>query len=457
METDTIAAIATAVKDSGISIIRISGVDAVAVADRVFEAKNGRKLTEAKSHMLQYGFVQEGGVLIDEAMAAVMRSPHSYTREDVVEIDCHGGIRVTNRILEAVLHAGARPAEPGEFTKRAFLNGRIDLSQAEAVMDVIRSQNDYALASSVRQLQGGLGRKLQEVRDQILGDVAFIEAALDDPEHIHVEDGVDEIRDHVDEILEKMIRLLKNAENGRMIKEGIQTVILGKPNAGKSSLLNRVAGEEVAIVTDIAGTTRDSLEQAILIGGVQLNIVDTAGIRETDDVVEKIGVSRAKERAEAADLILFLVDGSVPLDENDRAIMEFVRDRMCLVLLNKSDLKQVAGKEELERMSGKRVISISAKEGSGMGELEQAIVELFFQGQLSFNDEIYITNARQKYALEQAVESLRQAKASMEAGMPEDFLTIDLISACESLGEITGDTAREDLADRIFRDFCMGK
>lgn len=457
MEKDTIAAIATAVKDSGISIIRISGVDAVAVADRVFEAKNGRKLTEAKSHMLQYGFVQEGGVLIDEAMAAVMRSPHSYTREDVVEIDCHGGIRVTNRILEAVLHAGARPAEPGEFTKRAFLNGRIDLSQAEAVMDVIRSQNDYALASSVRQLQGGLGRKLQEVRDQILGDVAFIEAALDDPEHIHVEDGVDEIRDHVDEILEKMIRLLKNAENGRMIKEGIQTVILGKPNAGKSSLLNRVAGEEVAIVTDIAGTTRDSLEQAILIGGVQLNIVDTAGIRETDDVVEKIGVSRAKERAEAADLILFLVDGSVPLDENDRAIMEFVRDRMCLVLLNKSDLKQVAGKEELERMSGKRVISISAKEGSGMGELEQAIVELFFQGQLSFNDEIYITNARQKYALEQAVESLRQAKASMEAGMPEDFLTIDLISACESLGEITGDTAREDLADRIFRDFCMGK
>lgn len=457
METDTIAAIATAVKDSGISIIRISGVDAVAVADRVFEAKNGRKLTEAKSHMLQYGFVQEGGVLIDEAMAVVMRSPHSYTREDVVEIDCHGGIRVTNRILEAVLHAGARPAEPGEFTKRAFLNGRIDLSQAEAVMDVIRSQNDYALASSVRQLQGGLGRKLQEVRDQILGDVAFIEAALDDPEHIHVEDGVDEIRVHVDEILEKMIRLLKNAENGRMIKEGIQTVILGKPNAGKSSLLNRVAGEEVAIVTDIAGTTRDSLEQAILIGGVQLNIVDTAGIRETDDVVEKIGVSRAKERAEEADLILFLVDGSVPLDENDRAIMEFVRDRMCLVLLNKSDLKQVAGKGELERMSGKRVISISAKEGSGMGELEQAIVELFFQGQLSFNDEIYITNARQRFALEQAVESLRQAKASMEAGMPEDFLTIDLMSACESLGEITGDTAREDLADRIFRDFCMGK
>ena len=342
MRTDTIAGIATAVNQGGISIIRISGADAIDLADRIFISVRKKKLADAKSHTIHYGTIVKNNNPVDEVLVSVMRAPNTYTKENVVEINCHGGIRVTNHILELVIEQGARPAEPGEFTKRAFLNGRIDLSQAEAVMDLIRSQNDYALESSIRQLKGNIRKGLQELRNTILQDVAFIEAALDDPEHIHVEDRVDEIESNVDNAIKKAEHLLKNAETGRFITEGIRTVILGKPNAGKSSFLNWIAGEEVAIVTDIAGTTRDTLEQNVLLGGIQLKLMDTAGIRNTDDVVEKIGVDRAKEKAQDADLILYVADGSVPLDENDEEDFSIIQDRNTIVLLNKTDLNNTS-------------------------------------------------------------------------------------------------------------------
>lgn len=457
MRTDTIAAIATAVQNGGISIIRISGEEAVSLADRIFHSKKEKKLSDVKSHTIHYGHIKEEGKIIDEVMVSVMRAPNTYTREDVVEINCHGGPRVTKRILDLVIRTGARPAEPGEFTKRAFLNGRIDLSQAEAVMDIIQSQNDYALESSVSQLGGNIRASLKDVRETILNDLAFIEAALDDPEHIQVEEKTDEIREHIDTNKEKLRHLLKNSENGRLIREGIRTVILGKPNAGKSSFLNRVAGEELAIVTDVAGTTRDFLEQTILLGGIQLTVTDTAGIRNTDDAVEKIGVERARKKAEEADLILYMMDASVPLDENDEEIIELIKDRQALVLLNKSDLTPVLNREEIGKRTGKEVFEISAREGHGFDRLEERLGEMFFQGKLNFNDEIYITNVRQKDALRRAYESICRVEESMDAGMPEDFLTIDLMSAYECLGEITGETTAEDLADRIFRDFCVGK
>jgi len=457
MKTDTIVAIATAVNQSGISIIRLSGEQALMVADQVFHAKSGIRLSDAKSHTMHYGMIMDQDKPIDEVMVSVMKAPRTYTREDVVEINCHGGIRVTRKVLDLVIKSGARPAEPGEFTKRAFLNGRIDLSQAEAVMDIISAQKDYALESSVRQLKGNIKEGLDEIRNMILQDVAFIEAALDDPEHIQVEDKVDEISEHVDKAIEKLQHLLKNAETGRLIKEGIQTVILGKPNAGKSSFLNRLAGEELAIVTDIAGTTRDTLEQSILVGGVQLNIIDTAGIRETEDTIERIGVERAREKAKQADLILYMIDSSVELDQSDAEILDMIRDKKTIMLLNKTDLPAVVTRDQMEKYHQGPVYEISAKQGVGMEQLEQCISEMFFEGELRLNEELYITNVRQKTALTEALDSIRKVRESMDMGMPEDFLTIDMMAAYERLGEITGDTTSEDLAERIFRDFCMGK
>lgn len=457
MKTDTIAAIATAVSQSGISIIRISGEDAISIVEHLFVSKKKVRLSEVKSHTIHYGIIWEKDKPVDEVMVSVMKAPHSYTREDVVEINCHGGVRVTRRILDLVLEQGARPAEPGEFTKRAFLNGRIDLSQAEAVMDLISSQNDAALEASVRQLRGNVREELKGLRDCLLQDMAFIEAALDDPEHIQVEDRVEEIRSHVDNLIKQLKHLLKNTETGRLMREGIQTVILGKPNAGKSSFLNWLAGEELAIVTDVEGTTRDTLEQMILLGGIQLNMVDTAGIRETEDQIERIGVDRAKEKAETADLILYLADASRPLDENDEEILAMVKEKQVMLLLNKTDLPAVLTKKHMEEKTGLPVCEISAKQEIGLEELERKLQELFFEGGLRLNEELYITNARQKAALREALASLCQVKESMEAGMSEDFLTIDMMAAYESLGEITGDTISEDLAERIFRDFCMGK
>lgn len=457
---DTIAAIATAMAPSGIGIVRISGPEAVSVADRIYRGKKkDRKLSDRKSHTIHYGWIVEENSqeVLDEVLVMLMRGPHSYTGEDTVEIDCHGGVLAVKRVLEAVLHAGARIAEPGEFTKRAFLNGRIDLSQAEAVMDLISAKSEYALQSSVSQLQGSVRRAVKEIRGKILYEIAFIESALDDPEHISL-DGYPEKLELVVQKEEDSIRkLLKTADDGKMLKEGIKTVILGKPNAGKSSLLNLLAGEEKAIVTEIAGTTRDVLEEQISLGGISLRMLDTAGIRDTEDKVEQIGVERAKKHAKDADLILYVVDTSVELDENDREIMELLKGRKAIVLLNKSDLNPVVEKEQLETMTEAPVLSISAREETGLDLLETQIREMFFQGEISFNEEVYITNMRQKRALEEALESLEMVENSIQMGMPEDFFSIDLMSAYERLGRITGEAVGEDLVNEIFSKFCTGK
>lgn len=455
---DTIAAIATAIAPSGIGIVRISGPEAVAVADRLYRGKKKeKKLADMKSHTIHYGWIVEKEQVLDEVLVMLMRGSHSYTGEDTVEIDCHGGVLAVKRVLEAVLHAGARIADPGEFTKRAFLNGRIDLSQAEAVMDVISAKSEYALQSSVSQLQGSVRRAVKEIREKLLYEIAFIESALDDPEHISLDGYPEKLEGIVQEEKRKIEKLLKSADDGKMLQEGIKTVILGKPNAGKSSLLNLLVGEEKAIVTDIAGTTRDVLEEQISLGGISLRMLDTAGIRSTADKVEQIGVERAKEHAKNADLILYVVDASVPLDENDGQIMELLKDRKTILLLNKSDLETVISKEELTARIDAPVLNISAREETGLAELEALIKEMFFQGEISFNDEVYITNMRQKRALEEALESLKLVENSIAMGMPEDFFSIDLMNAYERLGSIIGEAVGEDLVNEIFSKFCTGK
>lgn len=458
MTGDTIAAIATAMTVSGIGIIRVSGEEALGIAGKVYRSKNGKNdIRKSESHKIHYGFIYNGEEMIDEVLVMVMKGPRSYTGEDTVEIDCHGGILAMRKVLEAVIRAGARPAEPGEFTKRAFLNGRIDLSQAEAVMDVINAKNEYALKSSMSQLKGAVLKSIKEIRNSIIYHIAYIESALDDPEHISIDGYGEELSDVIKEQKEKIRRLIDSFSEGKMIREGIKTVIVGKPNAGKSSLLNCLVGEEKAIVTDIAGTTRDVLEETIVLQGISLKMMDTAGIRKTEDVVEKIGVERARTYAKEADLILYVVDSSTELDENDQEILKLLEDKKAIVLLNKSDLEPVVTREMLSQKTGKPIISISAKEEKGVEELEKQIKEMFFQGELSFNDEVYITNARHKKALEDAWKSLEMVENSISMGMPEDFFSIDLMNAYEALGSITGEAVGEDLVNEIFSKFCTGK
>lgn len=457
MET-TIAAISTAMSASGIGIVRMSGPESMDVISRIYRSKNGGKnIKEVKSHTIHYGYIFDGEEVVDEVLVMVMRAPRTYTGEDTVEIDCHGGVYAMKKVLETVLRNGAQIAEPGEFTKRAFLNGRLDLSQAEAVMDVIQAKSAVALKSSLQQLKGSVLRAIKEIRSSILYQIAFIESALDDPEHISLEGYPEKLRKIVDEEYEKVETLLKSADDGRMIQEGIKTVILGKPNAGKSSLLNFLVGEDRAIVTDIAGTTRDTLEEYISLHGISLRIVDTAGIRETEDVVEKIGVGKAKKMAEDADLILYVVDSSLPLDENDREIMELLGGRKSIVIYNKTDLESAVDIKELKEKTGSPVIPVSVVEETGITELEETIKKMFFRGEISFDDEVYITNARHKTALEEALESLKMVGESIETGMSEDFFSIDLMSAYESLGKIVGESVGEDLVNEIFSRFCVGK
>jgi len=458
MTGDTIAAIATAMTVSGIGIIRVSGEEALEIAGKVYRSKNGKNdIRKSESHKIHYGFIYDGEEMIDEVLVMVMKGPRSYTGEDTVEIDCHGGILAMRKVLEAVIRAGARPAEPGEFTKRAFLNGRIDLSQAEAVMDVINAKNEYALKSSMSQLKGAVLKSIKEIRNSIIYHIAYIESALDDPEHISIDGYGEELSDVIKEQKQKIRRLIDSFSEGKMIREGIKTVIVGKPNAGKSSLLNCLVGEEKAIVTDIAGTTRDVLEETIVLQGISLKMMDTAGIRKTEDVVEKIGVERARTYAKEADLILYVVDSSTELDENDQEILKLLEDKKAIVLLNKSDLEPMVTRERLSQKTGKPIISISAKEEKGVEELEKQIKEMFFQGELSFNDEVYITNARHKKALEDAWKSLEMVENSISMGMPEDFFSIDLMNAYEALGSITGEAVGEDLVNEIFSKFCTGK
>lgn len=457
MQTDTIAAIATAMSNSGIGIVRLSGSEAVSITDHLFVMPGKKKLADMPTHTIHYGHIKDGDEVIDEVMILLMRGPKSYTREDIVEIDCHGGVYVVKRVLETVLKYGARPAEPGEFTKRAFLNGRIDLSQAESVMDLIHSKNEFALKSSLSQLSGVVSEKVRAIRAAILHEIAFIETALDDPEHISIDGYGETLSVIVKEVMTKVQVLLRNSDNGKLLKEGISTVIVGKPNAGKSSLLNTLVGEERAIVTDIAGTTRDVLEEQIHLNGIILNVIDTAGIRDTDDVVEKIGVDKAKKYLGQADLIIYVVDTSTALDENDFEIMELLKDRQAVILLNKSDLAPVTTAEDIRRHLEKKMISISAKEQSGMEEFEETIKEMFFSGEVSFNDEVYITNIRHKASLQETLNSLQLVLRSIEDNMPEDFYSIDLMNAYEELGKIIGEAVEDDLVNEIFSKFCTGK
>ena len=461
MKTDTIAAIATAMTNSGIGIIRISGEDAFTVIDRIYQSKNGKKkLSEEKSHTVHYGYIVDDtkeNKIIDEVMVLIMRAPNTYTREDTVEIDCHGGVLVMQKILDTVVCHGARPAEPGEFTKRAFLNGRIDLTQAESVMDVISSKNEFALKSSISQLQGSLQKEIKELREKIIYEIAFIESALDDPEHINIDGYGQKLKTVAEECKERIEHLLDTADNGKILKEGIDTVIVGKPNAGKSSLMNVLLGENRAIVTEIAGTTRDTLEEHVSIHGIPLNIIDTAGIRQTEDVVEKIGVRKAIDFAEEADLIIYVVDSSTEMDQNDDDIIRMIQSKKVIVLMNKSDLRPVVSRSDIEKQLQAPIIEISAREETGLDIFEDTLKDMFFAGDIHYNDELCITNVRHKAAIAAALESLKMVMHSIEDGMPEDFFSIDLMDAYEQLGHIIGEAVEDDLVDTIFSDFCMGK
>lgn len=485
MKTDTIAAIATALSDSGIGIIRVSGEEAISIVNKIYRNKKYEDiLSDYKSHTIHYGFIMEkNGSLLDEVMVSVMKAPHSYTTEDTVEINCHGGALMMKKILMTVIEAGARLAEPGEFTKRAFLNGRIDLSRAEAVMDMIHAKNQFALKSSIKQLRGSVFEKIRELREKILYEIAFIESALDDPEHISLEGYTERLSNQVCYLIKELEKLLDSADDGKMLKEGIRTVIVGKPNVGKSSLLNLLVGQDRAIVTDIAGTTRDTLEETVNLGDITLNMIDTAGIRNTEDIVEKIGVEKAKKISEDADLILYVMDSSVPLDENDEDIVRMIKEKKTIILLNKSDLDEVVNKSSVDALfshvcekncsvyelsetendkqwDGNEnicMIRISAKKNDGLHLLVELLKKMFFHGQISYDDEVCITSSRHKEALLEALESINQVKRSLKDNMPEDFYSIDLMNAYAALGRIIGEEVEDDLVNEIFSKFCMGK
>jgi len=457
---DTITAIASGLSNSGISVIRISGSDAIKTADKIFRTKGSSSLMNADTHTVHYGVITDGDEFVDEVLLLVLRAPRTYTREDVIEIDCHGGALVTQRVLETILKQGVRLAEPGEFTKRAFLNGRIDLSQAEGVMDLIDASNRLAMKHSAGQVRGSLKEKITGLRNTILDDVAFIEAALDDPEHINVDEYRETLECHISEVSESILKLIAGFHNGKLIREGVNTVILGKPNAGKSTLLNLFAGEERAIVTEIAGTTRDLLEVPVMVDGIQLNITDTAGLRDTDDVVERIGVERAKTTAEHADLILYLLDAGKGIEEEELAFIRQLEAERLILLVNKSDLAQEKKKlslNDLEAELGTSVIAISAKENIGTDALKNAIRKKCFSGVNPDSESLYISNERHKEALKEATSYMENAKNSCEAGMPEDFISIDLMGAYQALGKILGETLDEDLVNNIFEKFCLGK
>lgn len=457
-QKDTIAAIATGMTNAGIGIIRISGSEALEVADRIFQARTtGKQLKQLSGYTALFGNICDGEVVLDEAVCLVMRAPNSYTTEDVVEVQCHGGIVMLKKILDLIIRNGARPAEPGEFTKRAFLGGRIDITQAESVMDMIHARNELAARSSVSQLKGSLSKRIKELRAMILNHIAYIESALDDPENYSLDGFGEKLEQEILRTIQVVNNLWNTAEEGKMIKEGIRTVILGKPNAGKSSLLNQLLGEERAIVTEIAGTTRDTLEEDAMIQGIPLRIIDTAGIHDTVDIVEKIGVDKAKKSAEDADLILYVVDGTCPIDADDEAIIRLLEGQRVITIINKIDVNPIVDKSLITQKLATPIVEISAKTGEGLTDLHVCLKNMFFHGKLSMNDEVYITNLRHKQALMETEQSLKQVIESMHQGMPEDFWTIDLMAAYEQLGYILGEALEDDLANEIFNKFCMGK
>lgn len=453
-KTDTIAAIATALGESGIGIIRISGEDAIGIADKIFSGS--KSLREVDSHTINYGHVYFGDEIIDEVLVMLMKAPRTFTGEDTVEINCHGGILILEKVLHAVLKSGAA-ALPGEFTKRAFLNGKMDLSQAEAVIDIIEAKNDLALKAGIRQLSGALTENIKTIRAKILEQIAFIEAALDDPEHYSLDGYSVKLRKIVKKLITRIEYLQKSFKDGSIIREGINTVIIGKPNAGKSSILNLLSRSDRAIVTDIAGTTRDTLTENIKLSGISLNITDTAGIRETDDVVESIGVKKAIEASNNADLNLVVIDGLLPLDGEDISLLESVKDKQAIILINKSDKELKVSAEDVRKYSDKDVIIFSAKDNTGVDELENMIKAKFISNEINFNDQIIITNIRHQEIINEAMESLEMCLSSIDEGYEEDFFTIDLLNAYEALGEIIGETVDDDVVNEIFSKFCMGK
>ena len=454
---DTICALATAAVEAGIGIIRLSGDNAVELVSSFVRTKGGKPLNIQESHRVKYGFVCDGEQVVDEVLVLTMRGPRSYTGEDTVEIDCHGGILMLRKILEICVKNGARPAEPGEFTKRAFLNGRIDLAEAEAVSELISARSEDGLKASMAQLRGSVSEKIREFRGILLEDDAYIEAALDDPEHISLEGFTERLQKDIKKVQTGVRKLLDTAEDGRMLREGVRTVILGKPNAGKSSLLNALIGEDRAIVTSVAGTTRDTLEEQIQLRGVSLLLVDTAGIRETEDIVEKIGVERAMQAAEGADLILYVVDASEPLNADDVRIMEFIRGKKAIVLLNKTDLPPAVTQQLLEEKTGQPVLPVSMKKQEGLEALSDLVQKLFEHQEIRMNAEVIITSARHAALLRNAEQALSEVLRSIEMGLPEDFFTIDLMRAYTELGYILGEEVSEDLVNEIFSKFCMGK
>lgn len=457
---NTIAATATSSANGSISVIRVSGKETFAAVSNIFcDGKGNRiNLSKYETHTIHYGFIcDESNRLIDEVLVLLMRAPRSYTREDVIEIHCHGGHYICEEILQLLLKCGVRIAEPGEFTKRAFLNGRLDLSQAESVMDVIQSKSKLALQNSLQQLRGKIREKIIVLREMILEDVAYLEAALDDPEHISLDDFTERIESHVDYLLTEVNHLIENSNNGRLIKDGIHTVIVGKPNVGKSSLLNCMLRENRAIVTNVPGTTRDTLEEDIRIGNHLLRLIDTAGIHQTENEVECIGIAKSKESMEKADFIICVLNQNESLSEEDREVLSLIEEKDGVILLNKSDLPAALQKEEIMRYSNKKVIPFSAKKGEGLDELEDYLNQLLSDKKMDSKEEIYITNVRQREALLRTKESLEKVEESIQAGMPEDMYAIDLTDAYESLGLIIGETVEEDIIEKIFKDFCMGK
>lgn len=455
---DTIAAIATGMGNSGIGIIRISGEKAISIADKIFSPKNSKKkIKTMPSYTAAYGLIEYEGEIYDEAVALVMRAPHTYTTEDIVELDCHGGITLLKRIFDLIIKLGARVAEPGEYTKRAFLNGRIDMSQAESVMDLIHAKNDMAVISAISKLTGSLKEIVSDMREKLIYNIAYIESALDDPENYSLEGYPQNLRETVDNLLTTVDKLIKSSDNGRIINEGIRTAIVGRPNAGKSSVLNMLLGEQRAIVTDIEGTTRDTLEESVNIDGITLNIVDTAGIRYTEDIVERIGVDKAINTIDDADLILYIVDGSSPLNDNDINIMDKIKDKKSITLINKNDKEIVVDKMLIRSRIDTTILEISALKGIGKDTLHDTLKNMFFNDELSYNDELYITSMRHKALLYDTRDSLNKVIESIDMDMGEDFFTIDLMSAYASLGLIIGEELEDDLVNKIFAEFCMGK
>ena len=452
--TDTIAAVSTAMAPSGIGIIRISGSEAFDIAGKVFKGKNVKTL---EANTINHGWVEYDGEVIDEVLMSIFKSPHSYTGEDTVEINCHGGILAVRKTLEAVIASGARAALPGEFTKRAFLNGKMDLSEAEAVMGVISAKSEYALQSAVSQLKGSLNEKITDIRDRLIYELAYIESALDDPEHISLDGYSERLVSVIKSEHEKLCKLSATSKKGQYIEEGIKTVILGRPNVGKSSLLNMIAGRERAIVTDMPGTTRDVLEETVSLGKIALKILDTAGIHEAQDKVEEIGIRLAWEKAEEADLILYVMDSSDDFGEDDKEILKKIAEKKGILLLNKTDLGMKITRKDVEDTTDFPVVEISAKDGTGVEELQSLIEKMFFDGEISFNDELFITNIRHKTLIDSASESLRLVMKSIDEGLPEDFYSIDLSGAINDLNAIIGGNLSEDLVDVIFSEFCMGK